>query len=44
VLSSKVQYLPDWTGIIDFATWLSPEFEIIVNDPVANLAVLKRVR
>jgi hypothetical protein len=44
VLSSKVQYLPDWTGITDFVTWLSPEFEIIVNDPAANLAVLKRVR
>jgi hypothetical protein len=44
VRESPIQYLADWEGI---ATWVEREgfgevFEVVVHDPAANLAVLKR--
>lgn len=44
VLRKNVQYIADWVGI---AAWkdipqLAPHFELVVEDPQANLAVLRR--
>lgn len=44
VRQSPIQYLADWEGI---AAWVDREsfgedFEVVVHDPAANLAVLKR--
>ena len=46
VLEKDVRYLVDWAGI---AGWkdlpaLAPHFELVVDDPVLNLAVLRRIR
>jgi hypothetical protein len=50
VLRSDIHYLVDWVGIADWLKMseLSPlfcmEFEIIVQDDIRNLAVLRRIR
>jgi hypothetical protein len=43
ILGSPIHILADWTGIASWRDWLTPFFEVIVDDPAANLAVLKRV-
>lgn len=48
VLASPVQYIVDWVGMAQwvklnhFSSRFGQEFEVIVEDPVQNLAVLKR--
>jgi len=44
VLSKPVRWLADWVGIASWAQLpeLKPHFEIVVEDPARNLAVLRR--
>jgi hypothetical protein len=42
ILASPIQYLADWSGIAGWRSLLAPYFEVIVDDPSANLGVLKR--
>ncbi len=48
VLASPVQYVVDWVGMAQwvdmdhFSTRFGREFEVVVEDPVRNLAVLRR--
>jgi hypothetical protein len=44
VLASPIKYLADWSGIASWHTWLEPSFQVVVDDPIANLGVLKRQR
>lgn len=43
ILSTPIRYLADWNGIAGWHTWLEPDFQVVVDDPVANLGVLKRL-
>lgn len=42
ILASPIRYLADWSGIAGWNSFLAPYFEVIVDDPGANLGVLKR--
>jgi hypothetical protein len=49
VLNSRIEYLADWHGIAAWTTTnnrgndaFSDGFEVLVEDPVRNLDVLKR--
>jgi hypothetical protein len=42
ILGSPIRYLADWSGIAGWRSMLAPYFEVIVDDPRANLGVLKR--
>jgi Dolichyl-phosphate-mannose-protein mannosyltransferase len=44
ILASPIKYIADWSGIAGWHTWLEPNFQVVVDDPVANLGVLKRLR
>jgi hypothetical protein len=49
VLASPVQYIVDWVGMAQwvkldhFSVRFGQEFEVVVEDPVQNLAVLRRL-
>jgi hypothetical protein len=42
ILGSPIRYLADWSGIAGWRSMLAPYFQVIVDDPNANLGVLKR--
>jgi hypothetical protein len=42
ILGSPIRYLADWSGIASWRSMLAPHFQVIVDDPRANLGVLKR--
>jgi hypothetical protein len=42
ILGSSIRYLADWSGIAGWQSFLKPYFEVLVDDPAANLGVLRR--